>query len=592
MLTMIAYWPIKNCAFINYDDPAHVYENIYVQQGLTWNSIKWAFSDDCLSFVSHWHPITWLSFMLDYEIFGMNPRGYHLTNLLLHIFNSILIFLIFSHITKTVWQSASVAVLFAIHPMHVESVAWITERRDVLSTLFWMITTGTYILYTEHKTLIRYLLMTALFIIGFMSKSMLVTLPFALVLLDYWPLGRLRLDAPAITRWRSIRSCIWEKLPLFALSVIFTILTYILGQKAGTIANTSLIPLTKRIENAIISLSIYMEKMVWPQKMAIFYPYPKEFQLWQFFGGIIVFAGISIIVLRMWKKLPYNFVGWFWYLGTILPVIGIVQNGSQAYADRYTYVPYIGLFIMISWTIPLVTKNLSYRRTILIAGAAVIITIFTIITRVQVGYWKNSEVLMTHAIEVTENNYIAHNSLGNALIKQGYSEEAYAHFMEAAQINPHYAPVQNNIGNVLYHLGWHEESIEYYFNALRIDPKDAEAHNNLGVALMSMGRLDEAENHLTEAVRIRPYYTSARFNLALILFNKGNMTLAAEQLKYALRYKPNLYQAHYLLGKIAFNEGRYGDAVKHFQDTLRLNPDFEAANNDIRNALAMQGKKQ
>jgi tetratricopeptide (TPR) repeat protein len=374
--------------------------------------------------------------------------------------------------------------------------------------------------------------------------------------------------------------------------VIFTILTYILGQKAGTIADTSLIPLMKRIENAITSLVIYIEKMVWPQEMAIFYPYPKELQVWQLLGGIIVFAGISFIVLRMRKKLPYNFVGWFWYLGTLLPVIGIVQNGSQAYADRYTYVPYIGLFIMISWSIPLVTKNLSYRRTILIAGAAVIITIFTVITRVQVGYWKNSEVLMTHAIEVTQNNYIAHNSLGNALTKQGYSEEAYAHFMEAAQINPHYAPVQNNIGNILYHLGRYEESIEYYFNALRIDPNDAEAHNNLGVALMSMGRLDEAESHLIEAVRIRPYYTSARFNLALILFDKGNMIMAAEQLKYALRYKPNLYQAHYLLGKIAFNEGRYGEAIKHFQDTLRLKPDFDAANNDIRNALAMQGKKQ
>ena len=432
---LAVYWQVGNHEFVNYDDKDYITENQHVQAGLTLKSIAWAFTS---TYASNWHPLTWLSHMLDCEIYGLNPRGHHFTNVFFHILNSILLFLIFKRMTGAFWKSAFVAALFAIHPLHVESVAWAAERKDVLSTFFCMLTMGAYILYVENQGIKKYLLTVLLFTLGLMAKPMLITLPFVLLLLDYWPLGRFNKRSPAL-------QLIWEKIPLFVLTAVSSIVTFLVQQKA--MSSLEVFPITARIFNALVSYLSYIVKMIWPFHLAIFYPYPGMPPVWQIAGACLLLVFISCIAIRTVRRYPYFAVGWLWYLGTLVPVIGLVQVGLQSMADRYTYIPLTGIFIIIAWGIPDLIAKWRYKKIGLFITTTTLISILMICTWSQVGCWRNSITLFSHAINVTENNSVAHNNLGSAFADQGKASETIKHYAEALRIDPMYADAHYNLGN-------------------------------------------------------------------------------------------------------------------------------------------------
>ena len=512
ILTVITFWQLKDCGFIYFDDTVYVYENTYVKSGLNANSIgqAFSFSSELVKLSGHWHPLTWLSLMLDYQIFGLNPSGYHLMNLLFHVMNTILLFLIFHRMTKKLWPSAFVAALFAIHPLHVESVAWIAERKDVLSTFFFMLTMGAYSYYVEHRGWRRYFFVLLFFALGLMAKPMLVTLPFVLLLLDYWPLQRfqkimgikpsatrdnstnasnfvptcrdsfsaslirigvstikpdrqvqpqvfnsvtsekqkkksknkhtvkesLEVKKPADPEYKCslIYPLLWEKVPLFVLAIISSIVTLFAPQSAGAVHFEAL-PLAVCVGNAFISYIAYIGKMIWPNNLAVFYPYPKFLVPWQVLGSVFLLIAITLVVVWRAKKFPYLATGWLLYTGTLVPVIGIVQAGNQAMADRYTYIPLIGLFIMVAWGVPDLLKKWNYRKEILLTSSALSILCLSIITWQQVGYWQNSITLYDHTLKVTDNNWLIYNNRGAAYNGLGNYRQAIEDFGRAIEIN-------------------------------------------------------------------------------------------------------------------------------------------------------------
>jgi protein O-mannosyl-transferase len=513
ILTVITFWSLNDCIFINYDDSLYVYENAYVQSGLNWNNVRQAFSSELMEKIGNWTPLTWLSLMLDYQIFGLNPQGYHLINLLFHVMNTILLFLVLRRMTKTLWPSAFVACLFAIHPLHVESVAWITERKDVLSAFFWMLTMGAYSYYVEHPGLRRYVLVLLFFILGLMAKPMLVTLPFVFLLLDYWPLQRfqeitgikpsaardcstypiplrsafgigvstkkpdhkvqtevfnsvtsekqkkksekkqavketLEVKKPADPeyKWSLIYPLLWEKVPLFILTILSIIATYIAGQKGGAI-HSEAFPLVVRIGNAFVSYITYIGKMIWPSNLAVLYPY-RGLLPWQVFGSVFLFIAITLVVIWRARKFPYLATGWLWYIGTLIPVIGIVQVGFQSMADRHTYIPLIGLFIMVAWGIPDLLKKWNYRKEILLGLSALSISCLSIITWTQVGYWQNSITMYDHTLIVTDNNWFVYNNRGNVYVGLGNYKQAIDDYDMAIKINPIDSYLYSNRGSV------------------------------------------------------------------------------------------------------------------------------------------------
>jgi len=479
ILTVIAFWPLKDCGFISMDDPAYVYQNAYVQSGLNWNSISQAFSSELAELSGHWCPVIWLSFMLDYQIFGLNPHGYHLVNLLFHVLNTILLFLIFHRMTKTLWPSAFVAALFAIHPLHVESVAWITERKDVLSTFFWMLTMGAYGYYVEHPGFRRYFIVLLFFVLGLIAKPMLVTLPFVLLLLDYWPLQRFGEIKPADPeyKWSLIYLLLWEKVPLFVLALLSSIVTYAAGQKGGGVHSEE-IPLIVRVGNAFISYIAYIGKMIWPSNLAFFYPHALVFLTWQVLGSALLLIAITTAVFWIIKKSPYLAIGWLWYIGTLVPVIGLVQVGGQAMADRYSYIPLIGLFIMVAWGFPSLIKNSEIKKRFLFPAGISVLAIMAVLTWQQCSNWKNTITLYKHTLQVTKNNFMIHNSLGWNLFAEGKIEEAIDHYNKALQITPNNLTSYDRRGMAYATLGQYQRAIEDFTEAIRLQPKFAQAYNN------------------------------------------------------------------------------------------------------------------
>jgi len=507
ILTVITFWSIKDCGFINFDDDIYVYKNAYIQSGLNWNSIIRAFSSDFIiaGLSGHWHPVTWLSLMLDYQIFGLNPHGYHLMNLLFHVMNTILLFLIFHRMTKKLWPSAFVACLFAIHPLHVDSVAWITERKGVLSTFFFMLTMGAYSYYVEHPGFRRYFLVLLFFILGLMAKPMLVTLPFVLLLLDYWPLQRfqeikpdhkvqavketLEVKKPADPeyKWSLIYPLLWEKVPLFALAILSSIVTYIAAQSAKFVESIEAFPLSVRIGNAFISYISYIGKMIWPSNLAVLYPYPELLVPRQVLGSVFLLIAITLVVTWRAKKFPYLATGWWWYIGTLVPVIGIVQLGTQAMADRYTYIPLIGLFIIVAWGVPDLLKKWNYRKEILLTLSALSILCLSIITWTQVGYWQNSFTLLDHTLKVTDNNWHVYNGRGVAYGDLGNYRQAIDDFSRTIEIKPGFADAYNNRGIAYSALGNYRQAIDDFSRAIEIKPGYAEAYNNRSFVYLKQG---------------------------------------------------------------------------------------------------------
>ena len=614
IVTLAVYWQVGNHEFVNYDDDQYVTENQHVQAGLTLKSITWAFTS---THASNWHPLTWLSHMLDCQIYGLNPGGHHFTSVFFHILNSILLFLIFKRMTGAFWKSAFVAALFALHPLHVESVAWVAERKDVLSTFFWMLTMGAYILYVENPGIKKYLLTALFFALGLMAKPMLITLPFVLLVLDYWPLSRFQVknldtaqhsegkpqkdtkskkrksrkrsaknaaQAKKIVKsayqWSLAYPLVWEKIPLFVLAAVSSIVTLFAQQRA--VGSLEAFPITARIFNAFVSYLSYIGKMILPNNLAVLYPHPGMPPVWQISGACLLLIFISFMAVKTVRRYPYFAVGWLWYLGTLVPVIGLVQVGSQAMADRYTYIPLTGIFIIIAWGIPGLIAGWQYKKEGLAGVSATLLSILMVITWFQLRHWNNTITLFKHAINVTENNSIAHNNLGNALKNQGSVSEAIKHYTEALRIRPNYAKAHNNLGNALKNQGKIPEAISHYYEALRINSDYAFAHYNLGNALKNQGKIPEAIKHYTEALRIRPNYAKAHNNLGNAFADQGKIPESISHYYEALRIKPDDADAYYNLGNALAGQGKLSAAVKHYKEALRINPDFTEASGNIK----------
>jgi tetratricopeptide (TPR) repeat protein len=510
---------VRNYSFVVYDDGLYITDNQHVRAGLNIENIFWAFSNTCSS---NWHPLTWISHMLDVQLYGMNPGSHHMTNVLFHIVNSMLLFIVFKRMTGRIWQSGLIAVLFALHPLHVESVAWVAERKDVLSTFFWMLTMYSYVLYAEYPGIKRYLSVLLFFLLGLMAKPMLVTLPFVLLLLDYWPLRRFQFSQSGDDNINSNRcsdaiKLIYEKTPFFALSVASSIITFLAQKNEGTVGSLESFPIAVRFSNAFVSYVKYIVKLIWPFHLSVFYPHPGKLPGWQVAGACILLIAISLIAIRASKKQPWFAVGWIWYIGTLIPVIGIVQVGLQAMADRYTYVPLIGLFIIIAWGVPELITELHHKWLAFTIVAAIILSTLMAATWLQVGYWANSITLFKHALDVTNNSYLAHNAFGNALTIQGKLDEAVIHYSEAIRIRPIYANAHYNMGHTQAKQGYRREAIEHFRKAIQIKPDYAEAHNYLGYELAHLGKSKEAIEHFHKALQIKPDYAAAHYNLGITL---------------------------------------------------------------------------
>ena len=490
LATVVAYEPVRRSDFVGIDDEAFVTRNSHVKAGINRESLIWA---STTSFTGNWYPLTWLSHMLDCQLFGTAPGWHHLSSLLLHIVNSLLLLWLLKQMTGAIWPSAFVAAAFALHPLHVESVAWISERKDVLSTLLWLLTIAAYLSYTRSLGLIRYLLSLLAFALGLMAKPMLVTLPFVLLLLDYWPLGRFqppesgkkanRLNqksVPARSKSFPIYRLVWEKIPFFVLSAISTVVTFLAQQTAGAMEAAQSWPIGLRIANAFVSYVKYMTKMIWPRRLAVFYPYPESgFSLWLPVVCFIILAGISAFAVIYRSRQRYLVTGWFWYLGTLLPVIGLVQVGLQAMADRYTYVPSIGFFIVLAWGAREFAARWRFGKTVLPILAGLVLTALLIGTRSHVRHWQNSLTLFGHAIEVTENNARMYCSYGDALYENGQPDEAVTYLKKALQINPKYATAYFSLGSAYSQLGRIGEAIHCWNEVLELEPEHLPAVNNL-----------------------------------------------------------------------------------------------------------------
>jgi tetratricopeptide (TPR) repeat protein len=557
---------------------------------------------------------------------------HHLVNLFFHVANSLLLFIVLGKMSGSLWQSGFVAALFALHPLHVESVAWVAERKDVLSTFFWFLTMYAYAFYVEKRSLTRYLLILLPFGLGLMAKPMLVTLPFVLILLDYWPLGRLELMKPGnqgITSKNgrpSTLNLVGEKLPLFGLTVLSCIATLVAQQASGALSSLDVVTLKMRLANSLVSCVKYIGKMIWPANLAVFYPYPESIPPWQIIGALVFLLCLCFLIARAAKRFPFLIVGWCWYLGTLFPVIGIVQVGRQAMADRYTYVPLIGLFIMIAWGIPLLFGKWRARNTVIAFMTAILFSSLMIITWLQVNHWKNTVSLFKHATNVTDKNYLAHVNLGKALANTGKFEEALSHLEKAVQFKPDDPETHFEIANIFAEHGDLEKAISHLYAAVRLSPDHLHAHYNLGVFLTRQGRLDEAFSHYSEAITIKPDYADAHNGIGTVLASLGNFDEALSHFREALRITPghedaekNLQRAaayqellkksqhhgdkaddntakpsgespeeHFNQGVTEARRGNLNKALAHFREAVKKDPNYAEAHNGLGNVLARQ----
>jgi tetratricopeptide (TPR) repeat protein len=532
--TFCIYSQVQDHEFINYDDGLYITNNLNVQAGLTSESISWAFTT---FHTGQWYPVTWFSHMLDYQLYGLHAKGHHLTSLFLHITSALILFIVLFRMTGAIWQSAFVAAMFAFHPLNVESVAWIAERKNVLSTLFWLLTMWAYIYYAEKPTLKRYGLVFLFFTLGLMSKPMLVTLPFVLLLLDYWPLrrfqfGQERGDNEISEKNTAKRSeafrLVLEKVPLFLLTVGLSIVTFSAQKSSGYMSYAENLTFSTRLINAMVSYLEYLGKMVWPENLAMFYPHPgNTLAAWKGILCCIVLVGITIISIRLIKKTPYFTVGWFWYLGTLVPVIGIVQVGGVAMADRYAYVPLIGIFIIVAWGVPELISKWRYKGKVLSVSAGIIIFALLITTWKQVSHWKSSITIFKHAIRVTDKKYpnfsLVYNNLGIALFADGKNEEAISHYKMAIKTNPAHDLPYYNMGVALSGKKKNDEAIFHYKLAIKLNPDFTNAHYNLGIILLQRGAMKEAVYHFREAVRLRPEFVKARDYLKFALLQSQEL---------------------------------------------------------------------
>ncbi len=589
LITTAVYYQVCTYDFINYDDPNYVSKNPNIQAGITPKAVKWALTT---GHADNWHPLTWFSHMLDWLVFGPKAGGHHLTNLIFHIANTLLLFIVLKQMTDKLWPSAFVAALFALHPLHVESVAWVAERKDVLSTLFWMLTMWAYSRYVKQPGVARYLLTLLTFAIGLTAKPMLVTLPFVLLLLDYWPLARFPSGQPIgetgkrnkkymyiYSHRRILYHLIWEKIPFFALSAVSSIITFIMQQ--GPRVQITLCPLKFRIYNALVSYVEYIGKMIWPSRLAVFNPHPgRNISILNVVISAVLLFAVTILIVQFAKNRRYLVTGWFWYLGTLVPVIGIVQVGLQALADRYTYITLTGLFIIIAWGIPDLLAKWQYKKIALTLSALLIILAMSICTHFQLRHWQNSLTLFQHSRDATGDNYITHGNIADFLCEQNKLDEAIAEYQKCLQIRPDDPEALNNIGIALGKQNKLDEAIEVYRKCLQIRPGYPEALNNLGIALSEQGKFDEAVECFTKVLRTKPDSFTAHTNIGYALSLQGSLDEAVVHLAEAIRLNPRSAQAHYYLGQVMVQKRKIDEAIVHFEEALQLKPNWiEPMNN-------------
>jgi len=604
--TIAVFWQVRNFDFINYDDTSYVYENLHVTTGVKTDNIIWAFTT---GHAANWHPLTWLSLMFDCQLFGPNPGWIHLENALLHILNTLLLFAVLKKITAALWPSVFVAAAFALHPMHVESVAWIAERKDVLSTFFFMLTLLAYCRYTQQQNKGRYFLVLLTFSFGLMAKPMLVTLPFVLLLLDYWPLNRFepqtiktsgrqfRKSVPTADRRTVLYRLIVEKIPFFVLSAASSVITFFVQRSSGAVADINYISFQSRVANAFASYAKYTGKMFWPANLAIFYPLPEAgLPRWQITLCVLLLVVISIFVIRLGRRQKYLPVGWFWFMGTLIPVIGVVQVGSQAMADRYSYIPYIGLFIMVAWGLPEILSKLAYRKIVLGTSMAIVLIMLGTATFRQVGYWKNSNKIFSHAAEVTQANYVAHECLAEDLLKQGKVALAIQECKIALEINPTSSYAYNNFGTALAKQGNYADALVYFTRAVQLNPDLAKARHNLGKALGIQGQFDEALSQFREAIRLDPDWPAPMNDFAFLV--AAHPELEGRDVNEAIHFAGRAceltnYKNTAYLSTLAVTysaASRFSEAARTLETALNLDPNSATLHNGLGNALLSQGK--
>ena len=674
LLVVGTFFPTVHNDFVGFDDPDYVTANAHVQRGLTWETVPWAFRSTA---ACNWHPLTWLSHMLDVQLFGLQPWGHHLTSILLHGMNTVLVFLVFKRMTGSVWRSCFVAAVFGLHPLHVESVAWISERKDVLSTFFWMLTLWAYAQYARGRTARNpvdaaevgrdalprvqadqqvgptklgptgailkcsgtgsYVLALVFFALGLMSKPMLVTLPFVLLLLDYWPLREFKslelqssdpkeLAINSSTHNSKLSNFLRltaEKIPFFLLAAVVSGITYVVQKQSGSV--TSGLPFVDRVENAVVSYCRYLGKLFCPVDLAVYYPYPDRWPATIVCSACLVLLVVSVFAIALRRNHPYLLVGWFWFIGTLAPVIGLVQVGLQAMADRYTYVPSLGIFMMLAWGIHDLSSRWRGKLLKPALAAALVIPLCIVLSRHQIGYWKDSETLFRRAIAVTKDNYLAYDNLGTALTAKGKLDEAVGEYQEALRIKPDFAEAHNNLGSCLEKKGELAEAIDQFVQALKLNPGFAEAHFNLAAALGDAGRIQDAIAQYQEAIRltpdftdarynlgnvlsgmpgrlddavaqylallqIDPSYAEARYNLALVCYRRGNRDAARIQLQVVVKQRPCFVEGRRLLGAILDKEGRLDEAIRQYSEILRLKPDDATNRFSLAVDLSKQGR--
>jgi tetratricopeptide (TPR) repeat protein len=572
------YGQMRGHDAIRYDDLDYVTNNYVVQAGLTAEGLEWAFTTNTLS---NWHPLTWLSHMLDCELFGMDMGMHHLTSLVLHAISAVLLLLLLHQWTGALWRPALVAALFALHPLNVESVAWIAERKNVLSTMFWFLTTMSYVAWVRDRKASRYALTLVLFALGLMSKPMLVTLPCTLLLLDDWPLGRMPSKA-------AFRSLFVEKLPFFALAMASSVVTYVVQHEVAVAALES-VPLLSRVGNAVISYGAYLGDAVWPRHLALLYPLRPVAWI-AVLGAGLVLSTITWAVIKARTLHPYLLVGWLWYLGTLVPVIGIVQVGSQRMADRYVYIPLVGVFVMIAWGLGALVSHRPQTKNTVAAFSGIALLALAAVTHRQTALWRDSVTVFEHTLAVTGDNPIMQNELGIALGRVGRHQEAIAHLTESQRLMPDSDQVLTNLGEAYASLNRLEEATAHYREALAKKPDSFAAHTALGFALARLRRTDEAMAHYQEALRLNPEYSEVHLGLASLYESQKRNREAIEHYRETLRLKPSSIEARTNLGALLATGREFAEAIEHFRVVLRMDPTRLAARNNLGYALDAQGK--
>jgi protein O-mannosyl-transferase len=563
--TLAIYLPVGSCGFIDYDDDVYFFANPHVLGGLNWADIKWAFTsgED-----ANWHPLTWLSLMLDAQLFGNGAAAPHLVNVLIHIANSILVFRLFRQMTATLWRSAVLAMLFALHPLHVESVAWVAERKDVLSSFFGLLALLFYARYNDSSPGSHawpYYLSLFFFTCSLMSKPMLVTLPFVLLLLDFWPLQRFNIF--------SLKRLLIEKIPFFLLSAAASVMTFLVQKKGGAVISLANVSMGQRVENTFVSYARYLRKIFWPVNLATPYPPPHYWPMWLVIFSIALFAVLCLAAVAARKIFPFAFTGWFWFAGMLVPVIGLVQVGAAALADRYAYLPLIGILLIAVWCAGEICAKFRVPRNGIILIATFFILACAVRAGNQVRLWKNDPALFGHALAVTKNNYVASLDLGFWYAKNGQVAESLQCYDDAVRLGPDNATALYDAADAFAKLGHWDDAIRDYRRSLQISPNQPDALNNLGFALARNKQLSEAAACFETVLALQPNSADAHNNLATILFMQGKLEDAATQFSDALQLSPNDFRICVNLAGTYEGLGQTNLAVKYYQQALRLQPD-------------------